>query len=81
MPGEHAKAGSVLHVCYFRGVSNAEEIRDLILSRLRLLRDAGLGDPDDQAADTPEGGAVEAAWLLLDEARAMRRYLGADSVS
>jgi membrane protein YdbS with pleckstrin-like domain len=37
-----------LHVAYFRGVDNAEEIRDLILARLRGLRDSGLGDLDDR---------------------------------
>ena len=80
--GPEAKIGRRdLHLCYFRGVSNAEEIRDLILARLRQLRDAGLGDPDDRAPQADKSGAVAAARLLLDEARAMRRYLGADSVS
>jgi uncharacterized membrane protein YdbT with pleckstrin-like domain len=74
--GPEAKtSGPDLHLCYFRGVSNAEEIRDLILARLRRLRDAGLGDPDDQPAEAAESGAVAAARLVLDEARAMRRAL------
>lgn len=34
------------HTALFEGVSNAPEIRDLILERLRRYRDAGLGDPD-----------------------------------
>jgi membrane protein YdbS with pleckstrin-like domain len=37
-----------LHVAYFRGVDNAREIRDLILARLRRVRGAGLGDPDEE---------------------------------
>ena len=75
--GHEAKIGRHdLHVCYFRGVSNAEEIRDLILTRLRRLRDAGLGDPDDRAAEAAESGRAAAARLLLDEARALRRSLG-----
>jgi uncharacterized membrane protein YdbT with pleckstrin-like domain len=37
-----------LHVAYFRGVDNAREIRDLILTRLRRMRGAGLGDPDEE---------------------------------
>jgi uncharacterized membrane protein YdbT with pleckstrin-like domain len=74
-PGEHTPSGADLHLCYFRGVSNAEEIRDLILARLRKLRDAGLGDPDDQQAEATEGGAVAAARRVLDEARALRRSL------
>ncbi len=80
--GHEAKIGSRdLHHCYFRGVSNAEEIRDLILARLRQLRDAGLGDPDDRAVEAGESGAVAAARVLLDEVRAMRSYLGVDRVS
>jgi hypothetical protein len=35
------------HTALFEGVSNAPEIRDLILDRLKRYRDAGLGDPDD----------------------------------
>ena len=46
--GSHGKAeGQNLHVATFRGVDNPEEIRDLMLQRLRRLRDAGLGDLDD----------------------------------
>lgn len=78
---EHNAGGPDLHLCYFRGVSNADEIRDLILSRLRRLRDAGLGDPDDRTAEAEQGGAVAAARLLLEEARAMRHCLGAERVS
>jgi hypothetical protein len=39
-----------LHVAYFRGVADAERIRDAIRERLRKHRDAGLGDPDDHGA-------------------------------
>jgi membrane protein YdbS with pleckstrin-like domain len=54
--GGHAKSAEAqggrktgdLHVAYFRGVDNAEEIRDLILARLRGLRDSGLGDLDER---------------------------------
>lgn len=73
---EHKVGGRDLHLCYFRGVSNAEEIRDLILARLRRLRDSGLGDPDDQPSEVEEAGATAAARLLLDETRALRRSLG-----
>jgi uncharacterized membrane protein YdbT with pleckstrin-like domain len=78
-PGEgEEKSG---HIGYFRGVDNAPAIRDLILERLKQLRDAGLGDPDQpqteiaavEAATTP--GVVEAARELLAEARALRRSL------
>lgn len=36
-----------LHGVRFRGVNNAAEIRELINSRLRALKDSGLGDQDD----------------------------------
>lgn len=43
-----------LHSAYFRGVDNAEEIRDVILARLRRFRDAGLGDPDESQVSEPQ---------------------------
>ena len=44
----HGKGGMRdLHVGWFRGVDDAHAIRDLILERLRRLKDAGLGDEDD----------------------------------
>jgi uncharacterized membrane protein YdbT with pleckstrin-like domain len=38
-----------IHGVRFRGVNNADEIRELINTRLRELKDSGLGDSDDQA--------------------------------
>ena len=75
-----------LHTGVFHGVDNAQEIRDLILDRLRHFRQAGLGDPDDHhsaapassaadsagAAPTRSNDALAAARELLDEARALR---------
>ena len=65
-----AHAGKPMHVGTLRAVDNAELVRDLILERLRHLRDAGLGDPDDRQP------AVEvlrdAARELLEAARALR---------
>lgn len=80
--GEHERES--LHEGYFRGVDNAQEIRDLMLTRLKTYRDAGLGDPDERraaavaVADRPgpvAGGdaALAAANELLSEARALRR--------
>lgn len=76
-PGE-----DTLHTGIFHSVVNAEEIRDLILERLRRFRQAGLGDPDDHhAAPAPAapvpGDAVAAAHELLAEARALRAALAA----
>jgi membrane protein YdbS with pleckstrin-like domain len=84
--GQGARARDDLHVAYFRGVDNAEEIRDLILARLRGLRDTGLGDLDEDHRETappPSTGAAitgstparDAARALLAEARALRALL------
>lgn len=76
--GDHEKADS--HTGFFRGVDNAEEIRDLVLERLKKLRDAGLGDPDQREVDTVEATTsavtsklVAAADQLLAEAIALQR--------
>ncbi|HVG25105.1 MAG TPA: PH domain-containing protein [Thermoanaerobaculia bacterium] len=64
---ERKKAGAEpMHVAYFRGVANAEEIRDLVREGVRVQKDAGLGDPDDRA-DRHEPVAE-----LLREAHALR---------
>lgn len=71
-----------LHLGFFRGVADAESIRDLILAHLRRLRGAGLGDPDEETleAEAPEAvevedGAVAAAREVLAEVRSLRRDL------
>jgi len=70
------------HIGYFRGVDNAPAIRDLILERLKRLRDAGLGDPDQPQAEIDEdaegmpSGLLEAAREMLAEARALSRAAG-----
>lgn len=74
--GEHK--GPDLHLGYFRGVDNAEEIRDAVLARVRLLRDSGLGDPDaPPAAPALTAGEREmaAGRELLEEARRIRAAL------
>jgi hypothetical protein len=74
-----------LHEGYFRGVDNAGEIRDLMLTRLKQYRDAGLGDPEERAAAATVGrlgsvtgfdAALDAAGELLNEARALGRAVG-----
>jgi hypothetical protein len=74
-----------MHRVIFQGVDDGAEIRDIILARLRLYREAGLGDPDDVHApttpvDTPlpmAGGAdaVQAAREVLAEVRALREAI------
>ena len=78
-PGK--QAGDPLHTGVFHSVGNANEIRDLILERLRRFRQAGLGDPDDHgpppavAVPAASGDALAAAHELLTEARALRSAL------
>jgi len=76
---ERSALGASMHTGTLRAVDNAEHVRDLILDRLRRLRDAGLGDPDDRqhqgSTAAPESSADvlrAAARELLDEARALR---------
>ncbi|MDB6116070.1 MAG: rane-flanked domain [Lacunisphaera sp.] len=86
--GDHnphsGQMGDSLHTGIFHGVDNADEVRDLILARLRQFRQAGLGDHDDpnlhvEAAPPPVAAipadALAAAHELLAEARAMRAAL------
>jgi hypothetical protein len=77
-PKGHGQESS-LHLGVFEGVSNAVEIRDLVLERLRRFREAGLGDPEDarsSGAPSPTLGAASAAVdELLHEVRALRRTL------
>lgn len=68
----------LVHVGHFRGVDEAERIRDLVLEGVRRQRDAGLGDPDDHAQPLVSGGGepaaalAEAAAAFLAEARLLR---------
>jgi membrane protein YdbS with pleckstrin-like domain len=73
-----------MHIGYFRGVDNADEIRDLILGRMRGLKDSGLGDPDEPMEASPPtdspreaGDLAAAARELLAEAQALRAAMGA----
>lgn len=73
-----------LHIGMLCGLDNAEQIRELMLERLREQGDAGLGDPDDpgtraRAAARPTGNRSpseqERAALasVLEQARALRQ--------
>ena len=73
-PGGGAHGGHAsenLHLARFRGVDNAEEIRDLVIDRMKKARGAGLGDPDD--APVAEAGPV------ADGLEAAARALAAES--
>jgi membrane protein YdbS with pleckstrin-like domain len=72
---EQQGGGKDMHFGYFRGVSNAEAIRDTIRERLPRHADAGLGDPDDVA--THEAHSIlDAAHELAHEAATLRRSVG-----
>jgi len=74
--GGHGKGdglGTNLHVAVFRGVDIPEQIRDLMLERLRRLRGAGLGDADDSHAGERQIDIVGLLSAFRDEARALRR--------
>lgn len=72
----HRDVGESPHEAYFRGVDNAEEIKRAIQERVRLHRDAGLGDPDEPEPAVGEGpGALQAARAVLEEVRALRERL------
>jgi len=78
--GRSDKTGSAnLHLGYFRGVDNAAEIRDVIMSRLRAHADTGLGNPEEETGrpgpvpTSPDAGRdlLAAARELVTEARAL----------
>jgi membrane protein YdbS with pleckstrin-like domain len=80
---EETEGKRSMHLAYFRGVDNAEEIRGVIRSHLSKLRDGGLGDPDDLPAEavsepaeaTTGPSPTAAAEMLLAEARLLRESL------
>lgn len=60
------------HVAKFGGVDNAEAIRDLLVGRLRVYRDSGLGE---KTVEAQEPLALSAAREVLQETRALRNSL------
>jgi hypothetical protein len=73
--------GSQLHVGTLRAVDDAKGVRDLVLDRLRHLRDAGLGDPDDRRATEPAGATArdESLDRAVSALRQAARDLAADA--
>jgi uncharacterized membrane protein YdbT with pleckstrin-like domain len=73
--GDSRKKGAQaepMHVGYFRGVANAEELRDLVREGVRRQRDAGLGDPDEVHSPDAHDDVPAAVAELLAQARALR---------
>jgi len=72
--GGHSQFAFNAHVAYFRGIDNAQAIRQLISDRLKLAKDSGLGDHDDTITTTPVGAQAFTAALkeLRGQAKALR---------
>ena len=72
--GQHGTPN--MHTVKFRGVNNANEIKELMQQRLRQLKDSGLGDHDDHhaaQADAVVSSSLLAALLEVHaEAQALR---------
>jgi uncharacterized membrane protein YdbT with pleckstrin-like domain len=67
-----------MHTAWFRGIDNAAEVRELIQTRVRHLKDAGLGDHEDlkpAARPDPEAATLTALREVLAEAGALRKAL------
>jgi uncharacterized membrane protein YdbT with pleckstrin-like domain len=72
-----------LHTTFFRGVDNANEIRELMQQRLKRLKDSGLGDHDDKPSEAATS-STDAFLLALRQVHAesvrMREVLQDKSV-
>ena len=64
-----------LHTAFFRGIDNANEVRELIQERLRHFKDSGLGDHDDIVSH-PASAAPAALLSALREVLAEASALG-----
>ena len=69
-----------MHQGFFHGIDNAPEVRAMMLERLRLLRDTGLGDPDEahhEEVKAPQSSPalLNAAQELLQETRRLRQAM------
>ena len=75
--GGAANAGNAsrsLHTAWFRGIDNANEVRELIQQRVRHLKDSGLGDHEELAAPAAASAAFLAALREVHaEAGALRQ--------
>lgn len=76
-PGKHGGGGGA-HSARIEGVENANELRDLIMARVRASRSAGLGDEGATDSETFGAGAWTPATLaVLAEIRDLARRIPA----
>ncbi len=79
--GAHAnqkQLGPNLHTAWFRGIDNAEEVKQLIQDRLRALKDSGLGHHEEiHAAPIAAPAFLDALRSVHAEARALRQSVSA----
>jgi membrane protein YdbS with pleckstrin-like domain len=78
--GDRREAGQNLHTAWFRGIDNANEVRELMQRRLGQLKDSGLGDHDDLAPRA--GNAIPESFVaalreVQTEARKLRHAVAA----
>jgi len=66
------------HTGRFEGLSNANDVRDVIADRVRRYRDSGLGEKSLQAS-LSEPSEIGAAKAMLEEVRALRAAMSADT--
>jgi membrane protein YdbS with pleckstrin-like domain len=79
--GQGQAHGHNLHLARFRGVENAEAIRDLVRERMKKSRDTGLGDPDEAAPEAETIPLETALGELLRESAALRQAAARASTS
>jgi len=78
--GGHYNHGEAeMHTGLFHCVTNAAEIRDLILDRLRRFREAGLGDPDEKVSSNIQAAAVTTPGPISPDALTAARELAAEA--
>ncbi len=68
------ESGFKMHVGYFTGIDNFEEIRDLMIGRLRRIKDAGLGD--NSPAERPARDDRRGSKLRTDMQLHLKELLG-----
>jgi hypothetical protein len=68
-----------MHTAWFRGIDNANAIRELIQKRLRELKDSGLGDREEAhpADSVASDQLVDALRAVVAEATALRTVVAA----